>query len=93
MPRKKHPLILLEGGQIKSAEKLRRICAAITVLEEEFGIREVTIMFQDVFICPWIDLLEFTNSKDPMEQLIGGLCIKLDIMKHGKNSKYKKANG
>lgn len=87
----KYPLIYIEGCQIKSAEKLHKVCAALKVLEEEIGIREVEMKFRDVFVCPWIDLTEFTNSTDPMEQLVGGLCVRLDIMKYGKDSKYKKA--
>lgn len=88
--KRKYPLIHIEGCQIKSAEKLRKVCAALKVLEEEIGIKEVEFVFKDMFICPWIDLTEFTNSTDPVEQLVGGLCIKLDIMKYGKNSQYKK---
>jgi hypothetical protein len=59
-------------------------------MEKEIGIKEVEISFKDMFICPDIDLTEFANSDDPMEKLVGGLCIKLHKMKYGKDSKYQK---
>ncbi len=88
MPRRKYPLIHLEGLQIKSKKKLRLLCKCVNTMEEEFGIREVEISFKNVFVCPWIDLTEFSNSSNPMESLIGELLIKLDIQRHGEKSQY-----
>ncbi len=88
--KRKYPLIHIEGCQIKSAEKFRKVCGALKILEEEIGIKEVEFYFKDMFICPWIDLTEFTNSKDDMEKLVGGLCVRLDILRYGKQSRYAK---
>lgn len=75
MGRRKYPLIHLEGVQIKSKKKLRLLCKCINTLEEELGIKEVEISFKNVFVCPWIDLTQFSNSNDPMEKLIGGILL------------------
>jgi len=88
MGRRKYPLIHLEGVQIKSKKKLRLLCKCINTLEEELGIKEVEISFKNVFVCPWIDLTQFSNSNDPMEKLIGGILIELDIQRHGDKSQY-----
>lgn len=90
MAKQKYALIHIEGCQVKSSEKMKVLCQALDTLEKEIGIREVEISFKDMFICPDIDLTEFSNSNEPMEKLVGGLCIKLDKMKYGKKSKYQK---
>lgn len=88
--KQKYSLIHIEQCQIKSLEKAKLLCSLIDQLEKEFGIREVEISFKDNFVCPDIDLTELSNSNDPMQKLIGGLLIKLDKIKHGKNSPYDK---
>lgn len=47
--------IIIDGLQIKSLKKARKLCKALSVIEEECGIKEVTITFKNVFVCPWID--------------------------------------
>lgn len=88
--KQKYSLIHLEQCQVKSIEKARLLCNLIDTLEKEFGIREVEISFKDMFICPDIDLTEISNSTDPMEKLIGGIFIRLDKVKNGKDSPYHK---
>ncbi len=87
---KKRSKIHIENCQIKSLEKAIKIADAVDTLEKECGIHEVEISFKDMFICPDIDLTHLTNSNSPMEKLLGKLLIKLDVMKYGKNSKYKR---
>jgi hypothetical protein len=53
---KKHPEIILNGLQIKSIEKAYKLSDALSVIEEECGIREVKITLKNIFICAWIDL-------------------------------------
>ena len=84
----KRSKIHIENCQIKSLEKAFKIAEALDILEKECGIYEVEISFKDMFICPDIDLTILANSTEPMERLIGGLFIKLDKMKYGKNSQY-----
>lgn len=86
----KRSKIHIENCQVKSLEKAIKIAAALDILEKECGIHEVEISFKDMFICPDIDLTHLTNSLEPMERLIGGVFIKLDVMKYGKNSSYSK---
>lgn len=87
---KKYPVIHIEGCQVKSRQKMKKLCKALDTLEKEIGIKVVEISFKDMFICPDIDLTEFSNSKDPMEKLVGNLFIKFDKMRYGKKSKYQK---
>jgi hypothetical protein len=71
----KRPEIVLDGIQIKSVEKFRKLAAAVTAIEEECGIYEVTITMKDIFFCPWIDIEECRNTH--MERLLIGLVEKL----------------
>jgi hypothetical protein len=89
----KESLFHLKNCQIKSAEKLKAVCAAIDTLEKETMIGSGRIKFTNVFICPDIDLLYFYHSSDPIERLIGGLCIRLHVKRYGKfsNKGYIKA--
>lgn len=86
----KRSLIHIENCQVKSIEKAKRLAAALDTIEKECGIHEVEISFSDIFICPDIDLTVLSNSKKPMERLIGNLFIKFDKMKYGKKSQYTK---
>ena len=85
MPRSK---LVLKNCQIKSAEKLRQVCKVIDLLEKETFMASGCIRFVNVFVCPDIDLLEFANSADPTERLIGGICIRLHNKKYGRASRY-----
>jgi hypothetical protein len=76
----------LENCQIKSAEKLKAVCAAFDILEKETFIKSGQFRFTNMFICPDIDLLPFYESLDPTERLIAGLCIRLHVKRYGKNS-------
>lgn len=64
----KRPEITLDGLQIKSLEKFQRLAAALTVIEEDCGIRETRITFKNTFFCPWID--EEQCRSTPMERLL-----------------------
>jgi hypothetical protein len=76
----------LNNCQIKSADKLKEVCGAIDVLEKETFIGSGMIMFNNVFICPDIDLIPFYESADPTERLISGICIQLHVKRYGKHS-------
>lgn len=71
----KRPEIMLEGIQIKSAEKFKRFAAAVNVIEEECGIHEVTITLKNIFFCPWIDVEKCRETH--MERLLIGLVERL----------------
>lgn len=64
----KRPQIVLEGIQVKSVEKFKRLAAAVNVIEEECGIHEVDITLKDIFFCPWIDVEQCRET--PMERLL-----------------------
>ena len=68
----KRPQIVLDGIQIKSVEKFKRLAAAVNVIEEECGIHEVEITIKDIFFCPWIDVEQCRETH--MERLLIG-CI------------------
>lgn len=84
--------ISIEHCQVKSAEKLRLMCKALDTLEKELGIHCVEIYVNNLFVCPDIDLWEFKNSSDAMEQLIGKLLIDLDLKQYKSKSKYHNFN-
>lgn len=88
---RKEPLLHIANCQFKSIEKLRLLAKTLDTMEKEFGIREVRISFENCFVCPDIDLTKLTNSKKPMERIVGNILIKIDILKHGKKSLYSKA--
>jgi len=67
--------IKITGIQVKSLEKARLLSKAIETIEEECGIHEVTITFDRIFVCPWIDLSKLKNT--PMEKLIQNLLRKV----------------
>ncbi len=85
---KKRSTIHISNCQIKSLEKLQALARGLDIIEKECGIHSVRITLEDMFICPDIDLTIAANSKDPMEKLVGELCIQLDKKKYGKESKY-----
>jgi hypothetical protein len=66
---------MLEGIQIKSIEKFKRLAAAVNVIEEECGIHEVTITLKDIFFCPWIDVEQCRETH--MERLLIDLIRRL----------------
>lgn len=63
--------IELKGLQIKSIEKAQKLAFALNIIEEECGIRNVEIVFKDMFICEWIDKDKLCNTE--MECLIRDL--------------------
>lgn len=87
---KKEAFIHIENCQVKSLEKAQLLAQALDTIEKECGIHETKISFKNCFICPDINLTLLANSKKPMEKLIGGLFIKFDKMKYGKESPYYK---
>lgn len=78
--------LVLENCQIKSAEKLKAVCAALDVLEIETFIGSGQFVFRNNFICPDIDLIPFYESEKPTERLIAGICIRLHVKRYGKHS-------
>lgn len=66
-------LIHIEKCQIKSAQKFERVCELLDELEKEIGIREVEISFKNMFVCPDINLEDYTNSQKPMEKLASNI--------------------
>lgn len=79
--------LTLANCQVKSAEKLRAVCRAIDVLEKETFIRSGQIELDNCFICPDIDLLEFYNSKDPTEHLVGKIAILIHVERWGDDAR------
>ena len=63
--------IILQGLQVKSFDKARKLAEAINTIEEECGIHSVKITIKDTFVCPWIDFKDL--DKTPMEELIRDL--------------------
>ena len=57
------PHITLEGIQIKSVEKFKKLAEALNTIEEEHGIHEVRFTFKNIFFCPWIDKEKCRNTK------------------------------
>lgn len=85
----KYSEITIANCQVKSIEKAKLFCKSLDVIEKEIGIRETRITFENVFICPDIDLNILAKSVNPMESLVGKLFIKLHKLEYGKKSKYK----
>ena len=67
--------IILKNIQIKSLEKARRVAQALTVLEEETGIKETKITLDNVFWCPWINKKQLKHT--PMEKLLVEIIEKI----------------
>lgn len=63
--------IILNGLQIKSLDKAKKLAYALNIIEEECGIREVKITFKNIFFCPWIN--EELLCETEMECLIRDL--------------------
>lgn len=59
----KHPEIILNGLQIKSLEKAFKLSDALSIIEEECGIKEVKITLKNMFICAWIDLEQLNRNE------------------------------
>lgn len=78
--------ITIANCQIKSVEKLEAVCQALDILEKEAFIGSGTIRFKNVFVCPDIDLIPFIRSSDPMQRLVGRLCIGLHLKRYGRHS-------
>lgn len=70
--------IHIENCQVKSKEKLTILCKCLDTMEKEFGVKSVRISFDNIFICPDINLKPFCNSKKPMEKLVGKLIVKIN---------------
>jgi len=66
--------IILQGLQIKSLEKAKKLCVALNIIEEECGIKKVEIILKDVFICGWIDKNDLGETE--MECLIRDIIFK-----------------
>jgi len=69
--------IVLKNIQIKSIEKACKVAKALTVLEEETGIKETKITLDNVFWCPWIDNDKL--NKTPMEKILVEIIDKIKI--------------
>lgn len=67
--------IRIDGIQVKSLEKAKKLCAALQIIEEECGIHEVKITLSNIFVCPWINLSDLQNTE--MEKLVSELFLKL----------------
>jgi len=60
--------IIIKNCQIKSVEKFQKVSRYLSLIEEEIGIKEVKITFENNFICPWIEWQEWERT--PMEELL-----------------------
>lgn len=61
--KKKYPEIILNGLQIKSLEKAFKLSDALSIIEEECGIKEVKITLRNIFVCAWIDLEKLNRNE------------------------------
>jgi len=68
----KRAKITLESMQIKSLRSARQLAKALTIIEEECGIRSVKLTLKDCFICSWIDYtkLNKTRMEEQLEDII-----------------------
>jgi len=62
-------------GQVKSLEKAKKICGALTILEEEMCIHSTRLYIEWCFFCPDIDLSQLGNT--PMEILLREIILDL----------------
>ena len=71
--------IVLNGIQIKSLVKARRLAAALSIIEEECGVRQVKITITDSFVCSWLDIdeLEKPEGASEMEKLLAEILRKI----------------
>lgn len=76
MKKKSDCRIVLEGLQVKSIHKARVLASALAAIEEECGIREVEIVLDNVFFCPWINKDELRDTE--MERLIVGIVKEIE---------------
>jgi hypothetical protein len=67
--------IILKGLQVKSLRKAKKLAAALAIIEEECGIKNVKITVEDVFFCGWIDKKKL--NKTEMEKLLCELIKKV----------------
>ncbi len=65
--------VKLEGMQVKSLDKARKLAKALDIIEVECGIKSVRITVEDMFVCPGIDFSRF--GKTPMEKLLKELLV------------------
>ncbi len=63
--------IILKNLQVKSLEKAKKLAYALNIIEEECGIHEVKITFENFFICPWIKTEDLNNTE--MEILVSDI--------------------
>lgn len=71
----KYPEITIDGLQVKSLKKAKKLSDAIGVIEEECGIKVVRITFKNMFICPWINLEKLNRNE--MDCLIRDIFKKI----------------
>jgi len=79
----KHPEIILNGLQIKSLEKAFKLSDALSVIEEECGIKEVKITLKNMFICSWIDLDQLNRTE--MDLLLKDILTQIKNKKMNQN--------
>ena len=72
---KKYPKIIIDGLQVKSLKKAKKLSDALSVIEEECGIKEVEITFKNMFICPWINIEKLNRNE--MDCLIRDIFKKI----------------
>jgi hypothetical protein len=61
--------IHFHGIQIKSKKQFQKFAKHLNAIEEIIGINEVTISFENIFICPWIHI-EDIEPNTHMEELL-----------------------
>jgi hypothetical protein len=76
----KRPEIILDGIQIKSLNKAKKLAKLLNELEIEFGIYETRITIRDPFICPDIDL---SKLEEGMEKTLKNILIIIRKKQYG----------
>lgn len=75
MKQKHKSEIILKGMQVKNIEKAKKLAYALSIIEEECGIKYVRITIEDMFFCEWIDKTKLNDTE--MEKLLSDLITKI----------------
>jgi hypothetical protein len=70
----KRAKIILDSMQLKSLRSARKLAKALTIIEEECGIKQVRLILKDCFLCGWTDFEKLDRT--PMERLIRDIIRK-----------------
>ena len=70
----KQSKLILDSMQIKSLRSAKQLAKALTIIEEECGIKNVRVVLKDCFLCGWTDFEKL--DKTPMQKLLRDIIRK-----------------